>query len=94
MNGGAVIQREYAAGKTRVDICVTYKGIRYPLEQKLKGGLSRKKSLEQLSGYMDRCGVSDGWLIVFDRDFKKDWKKKLFWEKHNSGGMAMRVVGC
>jgi hypothetical protein len=94
INGGADIKREYAAGKTRVDICVTYKGIRYPLELKLKGALSRKKSLEQLSGYMDRCGTSAGWLIVFDRDFKKDWKKRLFWKKVNSGGMAMRVVGC
>ncbi|MDR1312574.1 MAG: hypothetical protein LBQ12_02500 [Deltaproteobacteria bacterium] len=94
MNGGAVIQREYAAGKTRVDICVTYKGIRYPLELKLKGAMSRKNSLEQLSGYMDRCGSSEGWLIVFDRYFKKDWKTKIFWKDHNSGGKAMHVVGC
>jgi hypothetical protein len=30
-------QREYAIGTFRADICVSYKGIRYPLELKIKG---------------------------------------------------------
>ncbi|MDR1296979.1 MAG: AAA-like domain-containing protein [Deltaproteobacteria bacterium] len=35
-NGGAFIKREYALGRLRVDILITYKDKRYPLEVKFK----------------------------------------------------------
>jgi hypothetical protein len=45
LNGGAdFVQREYALGRARVDICVSYQGRRYPLELKIKGNLSLKKA--------------------------------------------------
>jgi hypothetical protein len=95
MNGGAdFIQREYPLGKTKADICVCYKEIRYPLELKIKGALSQKQSLERLSSYMDKCGSSQGWLIVFDKDFTKSWEKKLFRKIYKRDGKTMYVVGC
>jgi hypothetical protein len=95
MNGGAdFIEREYALGRTRVDICVGYKGQCYPLELKIKGVKSREQSYEQLSGYMDKCGASTGWLVVFDKDFKKPWDGKLFWETVERKGKTIHVAGC
>ncbi|MDR1080445.1 MAG: ATP-binding protein [Deltaproteobacteria bacterium] len=57
LNGGAdFIAREYGLGRTRVDICVGYKGSSYPLELKIRGAANRKNSIDQLLGYMDKCG--------------------------------------
>jgi hypothetical protein len=95
LNGGAdSIQREYALGTTKVDIYVRYKDIGYPLELKIKGAMSRGKSYEQLTGYMDKCGASVGWLVIFDMNFQKPWDKKLFWETVDCAGKTIHVVGC
>ncbi|MDR1308696.1 MAG: hypothetical protein LBL95_02160, partial [Deltaproteobacteria bacterium] len=94
LNGGADIQREYALGRTRADICVTYGGRRYPLELKIKGVKSRIESVNQLSGYMGRCGAFEGWLVVFDKDFDKPWERKLSWETMVHEGKTIHVVGC
>jgi hypothetical protein len=95
LNGGAdFLQREYALGRLRSDICVSYLGRRYPLELKIKGRLSREESLEQLSGYMDRCGAAEGWLVVFDRNFKKPWQEKITWETKIYKALTIHVVGC
>jgi hypothetical protein len=94
LNGGAGLQREYALGRTRADICVSYKGHRYPVEVKIKGVKSRARSIKQLSGYMDKCGATEGWLVVFDKDFGKPWDKKLSWETIDHEGKTIHVVGC
>ncbi|MDR1039576.1 MAG: ATP-binding protein, partial [Deltaproteobacteria bacterium] len=95
MNGGAdFIQREYALGRTRVDICVGYKGIHYPVELKIRSARNIKKGIEQLSGYMDKCGSSSGWLVVFDRDFRKPWSEKITWDIMDQEGKSIRLAGC
>ncbi|MDR1083633.1 MAG: hypothetical protein LBP22_01960 [Deltaproteobacteria bacterium] len=78
LKGGADFAlKEYALGRSRPDISVSYLGRRYPLELKIKGRLTLEESLEQLSGYMDKCGADEGWLIVFARNFKKPWQEKI-----------------
>jgi len=73
VNGGGFIDREYAVGSGRIDLCVRWP---YP------GGLDRwalelkvwrdgrpdplAEGLEQLSGYLDRLGLDRGSLILFD----------------------------
>ncbi|MCX6693891.1 MAG: ATP-binding protein [Methanomicrobiales archaeon] len=37
-----------------------------------------QKGLEQTWDYMDRCGAQEGHLVVFDRNSKKPWSKKIF----------------
>ncbi|MDR1110675.1 MAG: AAA-like domain-containing protein [Deltaproteobacteria bacterium] len=94
LNGGADIKMEYALGRTRVDICVTYKGRRYPVEVKIKGVKTRAESIKQLSGYVDKCWASEGWLVVFDKDFGKPWDRKLSWETMGHEDKTIHVVGC
>lgn len=94
LNGGAdFVQREFALGRMRADICVSYKDRRYPLEMKVKGVLGREKSFSRLLLYMDKCGASEGWLVVFDQDFQKPWDKKLTWETLERDGQTIHVVG-
>ncbi|MDR0548756.1 MAG: hypothetical protein LBI10_05010 [Deltaproteobacteria bacterium] len=48
LNGGAdFIQREYALGAMRSDICVGYKGLYYPLEIKIKSSIEGSQKFEQ-----------------------------------------------
>jgi hypothetical protein len=95
LNGGAdFIQREYGLGRSFVDICVSYKDIRYPVELKVKGVKSREDSILQVLGYMDKCGSSVGWLVVFDRGCSKSWDEKIFWETLDRDGRTVHLVGC
>jgi hypothetical protein len=95
INGGAVIQREMATGQNRVDLGVTYAGRKYLIELKLAGHKSREKSLEQTTGYMDSQGVSEAWLVIFDRSADKSWDEKLFWEDTTlPDGKVVHIVGC
>jgi hypothetical protein len=93
-NGGAKVLRDYALGRSRVDICAIYKDIRYPVELKIKGAQPLDKSLEQLSGYMDKCQSPAGWLVFFDKDSEKPWSEKITWDTVDIGGKTIRLVGC
>jgi hypothetical protein len=92
------LQIEYALGSQRSDICVSYKGHRYPVELKMKSSIEGPKkfeeSLDQLRGYMDKSRAKEGWLVIFDRDLEKSWDKKLTWETQEYKGKTIHVVGC
>ncbi|MDR1079848.1 MAG: ATP-binding protein [Deltaproteobacteria bacterium] len=94
LNGGAVINRDFGLLNKRCDIVVEYNGLLYPLEIKIKDNKTLKKSYEQLYGYMDISGSPVGWLVVFDRDLNKSWKKKIFRRKIDYKGKTIRVIGC
>ncbi|MDR1312904.1 MAG: hypothetical protein LBQ12_04215 [Deltaproteobacteria bacterium] len=95
VNGGVdFIHREYGLGRTFVDILVSYNDVRYPVELKIKGVKSREDSIKQILGYMDKCGSSEGWLVVFDRDSGKSWDEKIFWKTLERDGKTINVVGC
>lgn len=69
VNGGGTIEREYAIGKGRMDLCVRYGGEVLGIELKvwregrpdpLAEGLAQ---LEYLAG----LGLDRGWLVIFDQ---------------------------
>ena len=70
VNGGGTIEREYAIGSGRMDLCVRFAGAVLPIELKVwRPGEPdpREEGLEQLDGYMAGIGSPKGWLVVFDR---------------------------
>ena len=94
VNGGAKLDREFATGTRRVDLCVDYAGRRYPLELKLmRGDKSRTEGLEQIAAYAERLGASEGWLVLFDRS-ARSWDEKISWETLDRAGRALHVVNC
>jgi hypothetical protein len=88
------VKRELTLGTKSVDIGIVYKGHKYPIEAKLKGAMSREKSLQQLQGYIDKCDATEGWLVVFDRDPEKTLKSKKSWEINTSGKNTKYIVTC
>ena len=95
VNGGGHIDREYSAGRERVDLCVSSGPFRYPLELKIRYRPgTRQQGLEQLAGYMDCLGLVEGWLILFERDPEMPWEQKITWEEIVFQDKKIHVVGC
>jgi AAA-like domain len=69
-NGGGRLEREYAIGRDRMDLCLRYGSVILGIELKVwRTGRSDPltKGLEQLERYLDRLNQSSGWLVIFDR---------------------------
>ncbi|MDR1080246.1 MAG: ATP-binding protein [Deltaproteobacteria bacterium] len=96
LNGVADIppQRQFATGRKLIDICVTYKGYRYPIEVKIKRNISKEAAIQQLLGYILHCNVSEGWLIIFDRKPGKLLSEKSSFETVVRDGKRINIVNC
>lgn len=105
VNGGGYIDREYGLGRGRTDLLIRkplsdgYGGPiqRIVLELKIKRGDLDKaiaKGLEQTAWYMDHCGdVSEGHLIVFNRDKNVSWDDKIWHRREEYAGHVITVWG-
>ncbi|TAG91446.1 MAG: ATP-binding protein [Oscillatoriales cyanobacterium] len=70
INGGGTLEREYAIGRDRMDLCLCYGEVTLGIELKVwrtKKADPLSKGLEQLDGYLARLGQDSGWLVIFDR---------------------------
>ena len=99
VNGGGLVEREYALGRGRTDLLVTWpqaeRTRRFVIECKLlRGSLETaiKSGLAQTSAYMDRCSADEGHLVIFDRD-KRLWKDKVFRRNETVNGIPIHVWG-
>jgi hypothetical protein len=95
INGGGQISREMASGNGRLDLCLHYQNQDYPIELKLRyNEQTYDEGLKQLSEYIDKLDLNEGWLIVFDRRKRSTWKKKIFWKTSKLDGKRIHIVGC
>jgi hypothetical protein len=99
LNVGGRIDREYAAGRGRMDLYIEYKGYCYIIEIKLvhpKQAVEtvRAKGLEQIAKYRDtKARLAPAYLLVFDRRPEaKDlsWDDRISWKKEGN----ITVLGC
>ena len=70
INGGGTLEREYAIGRDRMDLCLRYGSVILGIELKVwreKKRDPQEEGIEQLESYLARLGVDFGWLFVFDR---------------------------
>jgi hypothetical protein len=70
VNSGGIIEREYAVGSGRMDLCLRYDGVTLAMELKVwRSGAPDPlaEGLAQLDRYLAALGLDHGWLIVFDR---------------------------
>lgn len=70
VNGGGFIEREYAIGRGRMDLCLRLGDVTLAMELKVwRDGRPdpRPTGLEQLDGYLDGLGLQTGWLVIFDQ---------------------------
>jgi hypothetical protein len=94
VNGGGQISREMGLGKDRLDLCLVYKGLKYPIELKIRYGEKYvEKGVDKIFDYMDHCGCVEGWLAVFDRRTTVSWDDKIYMKKESAGGKTVTIVG-
>lgn len=70
VNGRGTLEREYALGSGRMDLCLRYGAATLGIELKVwrEGRPDPLVSgLSQLDAYLSRLGVASGWLVIFDR---------------------------
>jgi hypothetical protein len=70
VNGGGTIDREYAIGSGRMDLCIRYGMVMLAIELKVwrddePDPLS--EGLIQIDGYLGGLHQDTGWLVIFDR---------------------------
>lgn len=94
INGGGRIDREYATGRGRIDLCVHWQDYRYVLELKVRRSeKTYEQGKEQLKRYLDRTGERTGWLLVFDQRQDVSWDDKLFWREEAKEDVTIHTAG-
>lgn len=70
VNGGGTLEREYAIGSDRMDLCLRYGEVTLGMELKV-WRQSRpdplKSGLEQIDRYLSGLSLKTGWLVIFDQ---------------------------
>ncbi len=105
VNSGGRLEREYGLGRARTDLLVIWPhpgGVQKAVAQqvvielKIRYGKIEKtiaEGLKQTWKYMDKCGTTEGHLVIFDRDKKKPWQKKIFVRTEQYEGQLIKVWG-
>ncbi len=100
VNGGGRVEREFGAGRGRIDLLVHFGADRFVIE--LKRVPPRHRSLEraktdgiaQLSAYLDTLGLMEGWLLIFDQREGRTWEERLWTEELVDGGKRLHLIGA
>lgn len=70
INGGGTLEREYAIGSGRMDLCLRYGEVTLGMELKVWRPGSPDplaEGLAQLDDYLSGLNLDSGWLVIFDR---------------------------
>ena len=103
VNGGGNIEREYAAGRGRVDLMIDYGGRRNIIEIKLVHPADGRdttmdEGLEQIARYDNTIGADSLHLVIFDRRPEtraRPWEERLAREpRATAAGKPVAVVWC
>ena len=77
----------------RLDLCVEFRDKRYAVEVKTSKNFAGEKSYAQLAGYLDKLGLREGWMAIFDEDKTKPWDEKLFARDVGLNGKNLHLIG-
>ena len=93
VNAGGEIIREMAAGNRRLDLLVRFHKQRIAMELKIwRGERSIEKAKKQLTAYLDRLGLNEGYLVIFDPR-NKDWEEKLYRKEITFNSKQIIMIG-
>jgi RecB family endonuclease NucS len=95
INGGGRVEREYGLGRGALDLVVVGREERHAIEVKLRRDTETEaEALDQLAGYLDRLGLKEGWLVMFDLRKDLSWEEKLFRRDMSHAGKAIHIIGA
>ena len=77
INGkGYAFKEPEISEERRMDIAVSFFQHKYIIELKMwYGNVAHKKGLVQLGDYLDRQNKAEGYLVIFEQNVQKTWKK-------------------
>lgn len=94
INGGGRIDREYGLGRGALDLLITWQHVRHAIEVKLRRDTeTEEEALDQLAGYLDRMGLDEGWLVLFDLRQGPTWKERTYQREVEHAGKKIWIVG-
>ena len=78
LNGhGHTFKEPQISEEKRLDVIITYYQHQYLIELKLwRGQQAHEAGLDQLADYLDRLGLNEGFLLIFDPRVNRDWKSE------------------
>jgi hypothetical protein len=95
VNGGGRVEREYGLGRGALDLMIFWQGERHAIEVKIRRDTETEaKALDQVARYLDRAGLGEGWLLIFDLRKEVPWADKLFVRDVAHAAKKIRLVGC
>jgi hypothetical protein len=103
VNGGGTIEREYAAGRGRIDLMIDFGGRRNIIEIKLVHPEDSRKTtleegLEQIARYDDKINADTLHLVIFDRRPEaraKPWEERLGREDRTTAtNKPVTIIWC
>ena len=95
VNGGGRVEREYGLGRGALDLMISWKAERHAIEVKIRRDTETEaEALEQVARYLDRAGLGEGWLVMFDVRKEPPWTDKLFVREVEHATKRIHIVGC
>lgn len=95
INGGGQLEREYALGKRALDLLITWKQQKIPIEVKLRRDTETEAdALTQVARYLDSLNTTEGWLVFFDLRAQTPWSDRLYIRTESYDGKTIHIVGC
>jgi hypothetical protein len=95
VNGGGRVEREYGLGRGALDLLVAWRGARHLIEVKLRRDTQTEdRALQQVTGYLDKIGLDEGWLVMFDLRSARSWEERLTTRTVDVNGKRVHVVSC
>lgn len=95
VNGGGRVEREYGLGRGALDLLIEWRGSRHAIEVKLRRDTETEAdALDQVCGYLDKLGLDEGWLVLFDLRSTLPWAERLTTRTVEVNGKRIVIVGC
>jgi hypothetical protein len=104
VNGGGIVEREYAIGRQRSDLMVSWRygqdgttSYQYivlelkTIDKYKNYNALLSKGLAQTAEYAYKCGQKDAYLLIFDKDGSQGWAPDEPIESHTENGIAIEL---
>ena len=94
-HGDERVEREYGLGRGALDLMIFWRSERHAIEVKIRRDTETEPdALDHVKRYLDRAGLGEGWLVMFDLRKEIAWADKLFVREAAHTGKTIRIVGC
>jgi hypothetical protein len=95
VNAGGTVQREFAIGSGRADIVIRWGHDRHVIELKIRyDEETEAEGVVQLAVYLERLGVEEGYLFLFDRRKGVSWDEKIYERTVEQRGKRIQIFGA